>query len=71
MHKDSFTLPQNKQTSWSFGEVVTVLEKLNASIFRTEEMSLNLEERGSRFALKYGVYRQNCMASHPSRQQSS
>lgn len=73
MHKDRFTLLYftEEQTLWSSGEVVTILEKPAASIFRGEEMSLNPEDRGSRFALKSDVYRQNRMATHPSRQQSS
>lgn len=74
MHKDRFTLLYftEEQTLWSSGEVViNVLQKPAASIFRTEDMSLNPEDGGSRFALKSDVYRQNCMASHPSRQQSS
>jgi hypothetical protein len=58
MHKDGFTSLYftEEQTLWSSGEVVTILEKPAASIIRTEEMSLNPEDGGSRFALKSHVY---------------
>jgi hypothetical protein len=48
MHKDTFTLlySTEEQTLWSSGEVGTVSRKPAASIVRTEEMSLNLEDGG-------------------------
>jgi hypothetical protein len=66
MHKDSSTLLYftEEQTLWSSGEAGTVLEKPAASVFRTEDMSLNLDNGGSRFALKFVfIHKLHCITS--------